>query len=341
MVIRFPVYCLVIALTAASAIGQKSDGKQAQTRKQRRTATTTAPATAPATEDPDRNAFRNARSEVYRKVGDVELKIHFFMPPGHKPTDRTPAIVFFFGGGWLRGSPGQFVPQCKYFASRGMVAATADYRVFERHKAMVVDCVSDAEAAIRWVRGNANRLGIDPDRIAASGGSAGGHLAAAVGTLKDFTDDEKSTVDFRPNAMILFNPAVDLTRDESGPDTPAKQRFNLLARLGARPEELSPADHIRPGLAPTLIFHGKKDNLIPFTTIEAFAEAMRKAGNKCEAVGFEGQGHGFFNYSPKGNTYFDQTMRLADEFLASLGWIKGKPTLGGKPQAAATNKSAS
>lgn len=335
---RLAVCCLAIVLTAASAIGQGTDKKQTQNRKKWRTAAATAPATAPVTVAPDRNAFQDARSEIYRKVGDVELKIHFFMPPGHKPTDKRPAIIFFFGGGWLRGSPGQFVPQCKYFASRGMVTATADYRVFERHKAMVVDCVSDAEAAIRWVRANANRLGIDPGRIAASGGSAGGHLAAAVGTLNDLTGDKDTTVSFRPNAMILFNPAVDLTREESGPDTPAKKRFNLLARLGAKPEELSPADHIRPGLAPTLIFHGKKDNLIPFSTIEAFAEAMRKAGNKCEAVGFEGQGHGFFNYSPKGNKYFDQTMRLADEFLASLGWIKGKPTIGGESQAATMNK---
>jgi acetyl esterase len=329
MAIRFVVSCLAIALAVSSTIGQESEKKRAKGRKDRATAAT-APASAPA--EADREAFRGARSEIYRKVGDVELKIYFFMPPDHKPTDKTPAIVFFFGGGWLRGSPVQFVPECKYFASRGMVAATADYRVFDRHKAMVADCVSDAESAIRWVRANAKRLGIDPDRIASSGGSAGGHLAVAVGTLKDFTGEKDSTISFRPNAMIPFNPVVDLAPENGG------KHLNLVKRLGADAKDLSPADHIASGLAPTLIFHGKKDKLIPFTTIEAFAEGMRKAGNKCEAVGFEGQGHGFFNYSPQGNKYFDETMRLADKFLASLGWLKGEPTIGAASQLEAASK---
>ena len=329
---RLTAMCMVIGLTVSFAAGQENERKRTRARKDRTTAT--ASASAPSKED----ALSGARAEVYKKVGDVELKIHFFMPPGHKPTDRAPAVVFFFGGGWLRGSPGQFVPQCKYFASRGMVAATADYRVFERHHAMVADCTADAESAMRWVRANAKRLGVAPDRIASSGGSAGGHLAAAVGTLDDMTGDADKSVSFRPNAMILFNPAADLTRVESTPDTPAKKRFNLLARLGAKPEDLSPADHVKPGLPPTIIFHGKSDNLIPIASVEAFAKTMKKAGNKCEVVGFEGQGHGFFNYSTKGNRYFGETMRLADRFLASLGWLKGDPTISGESESQATSK---
>ncbi|MHB8899018.1 MAG: alpha/beta hydrolase [Thermoguttaceae bacterium] len=101
-------------------------------------------------------------------------------------------------GGVLRGSPAQFESQARHFANRGMIAITADYRVKSRQGVQVVECVNDAKAAIAWVRENAGRLGIDPDKIAASGGSAGGHLAASTGTISGFGSDE------RPNAMIHF-----------------------------------------------------------------------------------------------------------------------------------------
>ena len=78
--------------------------------------------------------FDDAEAEVYKKVGDVELKMYLFKPAGHKPTDRRPAIVFFFGGGWRGGTPTQFQQQSKYLASRGMVAMAADYRVLSRHQ---------------------------------------------------------------------------------------------------------------------------------------------------------------------------------------------------------------
>ncbi len=309
--------CVAIAIATASFCSAAEKDKEKRREARRATATASAPS--------QDGALAGARSEVYKKVGDVELRIHFFMPPGHKQSDKAPAIIFFFGGGWLTGSPGQFVPQCRYLASRGMVAGTADYRVFNRHQAMVADCVADAQSALRWARANARRLGIDPDRIASSGGSAGGHLAAAVGTLDDMTDDKDKSVSFRPDAMILFNPAVDLTSDD-----PSKRHLNLAKRLGAKAEDLSPADHIKPGLAPTIIFHGKNDHLIPFARIEEFAQAMRAAGNKCEAVGFEGQGHGFFNPGRSDNLYFHETLRLTDRFLASLGWIEGPPTVDAK-----------
>jgi acetyl esterase/lipase len=264
----------------------------------------------------------DGKALVYRTVNGTRLKLYVFNPAGHRPTDRRPAIVFFFGGGWLRGSAGQFVPQCQYFASRGMVAITADYRVFERQRALVVDCVSDAQEAMRYVRANAASLGIDPDRIAAGGGSAGGHLAAATAFLDDFTGDKGGQPSFRPNALVLFNPAVDLTPDESRQGDESSRHQNLRARLGAEPRALSPMDHIRAGAPPTIIFHGRSDELIPFSTIEAFAREMQKVGSRCEAVGFEGQKHGFFNNRKGGERYFRETLQLADRFLVSLGYLK-------------------
>ena len=66
------------------------------------------------------------RSVVYKTVGDVSLALHLFEPEGHKATDKRPAIVFFFGGGWNGGTPSQFYPHCAYLASRGMVAVAAE-----------------------------------------------------------------------------------------------------------------------------------------------------------------------------------------------------------------------
>lgn len=270
--------------------------------------------------------LEGARAEVYKKVQDLELKIWIFEPAGHTPSDKRPAIVFFFGGGWRTGSPKQFEQQCRYLASRGMVAMTADYRVESRHGAKVADCVRDAKSAVRWIRANAARLGVDPRRIAAGGGSAGGHLAAAAALVEGFEEPgEDQTISSRPDALVLFNPALILA--PVGEGLPIGKVTDLAARMGADPKALSPYHHIRKGAPPTIIFHGKADTTVPYRTVELFTRKMQELGNRCELVGFEGAGHGFFNYGRGGNRAFGETLRKADEFLASLGYLSGPPTL--------------
>ena len=149
-----------------------------------------------------------AKAYQYKQIGDVKLSLHIFSPKSHKPSDKTPAIVFFFGGGWNGGTTSQFATHCQYLASRGMVAAVADYRVKSRHKTSPFECVMDGKSAVRWLRANADKLGIDPNRIAAGGGSAGGHVAAATGTVpgleqtyaKGETGEDK-TISCKPNAL--------------------------------------------------------------------------------------------------------------------------------------------
>ena len=90
--------------------------------------------------------FKDARVETYRTIGSTELKLWIFGESD--PKAKKPAIVFFFGGGWHGGTPAQFENQARYFAKRGMIAITADYRVKSRHGVQVVECVKDAKADI-------------------------------------------------------------------------------------------------------------------------------------------------------------------------------------------------
>jgi acetyl esterase/lipase len=263
-----------------------------------------------------------ARAEVYRSVGTVDLTAWVFEPAGHRPEDARPAIVFFFGGGWNGGSPGQFRPQAAYLAERGMVAIAVDYRVRSRQGTLANAAVSDASAAIRWVRTHAARLGVDPDRIAAGGGSAGGHLAAATAMLP-VPDDPQSGADVSsaPNALLLFNPVL-ITAPFPGQSDLEAEKFDMLrARLGAEPESMSPYHNVRPGLPPTIVFHGEQDKTVPYRHARLFAGKMTGAGNRCELVGYPGQGHGFFNPGRDGGSPHRDTMRRMDDFLVSLGWL--------------------
>jgi acetyl esterase/lipase len=270
-----------------------------------------------------------AWTEVYKTVGDVRLPIHIFTPDAHDTGAQRPAIVFFFGGGWRSGSPGQFQNHCAYLASRGMVAMTAEYRVSSRHGVKAVSCFRDAKSAVRWARLNAERLGIDPRRIAAGGGSAGGHLAGALGTIAEFDEEgEDTAISAVPNALVLFNPALVLAPVE-GQEHPDMARLSDLAeRMGVEPERLSPYHHVREGRPPTIVFHGKADTTVPYFTAQLFTEKMQAMGNRCELVGYEGQPHGFFNFGRSDNKYFLDTVAKMDTFLASLGYLEGPPTVG-------------
>ncbi len=271
------------------------------------------PATSKATRHQPTIAGTNV--ETYRKVGATELKLWIFNP-ATKADKPLPCVVFFFGGGWTSGTPAQFEPQSRHLASRGMIAIVADYRVKSRQNALPADCVSDAKACVRWVRANAARLGIDPSRIAVGGGSAGGHLAAAVATVPglDSATDDKA-VSCLPNALVLFNPGT-VMAPFPGLELKGFGAGLDKSKFGCEPTEISPLHHVKKGLPPTIIFHGKADTTVPYATVEKFTEAMKAAGNRCELIGYEGQPHGFFNKSK-----YQETLDATDAFLVSLGYL--------------------
>lgn len=257
------------------------------------------------------DTIEGADVRVYKSVNGFDLKLNIFYPPDHKKGQKNSAIIFFFGGGWNRGNVHQFEQHCLYLASKGMVAISANYRVNSRNNTTPFDAVEDAKSAIRWIRQNAKELGINKKKIVSSGGSAGGHLAVATALVPGIEGEgEDQSISSKPNAMVLFNPAVNTT----------SERF--VARFGDRANELSPSNFVVPKLPPALIFHGTDDTTVPFSTITEFQEKMEAAGNTCEVVAFEGQGHGFFNYGRSDNKFYNETIAKTAAFLKEQKLIK-------------------
>jgi len=212
--------------------------------------------------------FTPDKQVIYKTVGDTELKIHIFNPAGHKLSDSRAAMVFFFGGGWNSGSPSQFYPHCSHLAARGMVCMAADYRVKSRNGTTPRESVMDGNSAVRWVRKNAGELGIDPGRIAAGGGSAGGQVAAATGmTVGVEEENEGPGISSQPNALVLFNPVFDL-----GPDGYEHKRVKDFW------QEISPMHNIDANTPPTIVFFGTKDDLVPVDTAVKYKALMEGNG---------------------------------------------------------------
>jgi acetyl esterase/lipase len=253
------------------------------------------------------------KTKVYKTVGGRELQIHIHYPPGWKATDTRPAIIFFFGGGWNSGSVGQFLVQAEYLASRGLVTARADYRVRSRDGVTPDKCVEDARSAVRWMRQNSRRLGINPGRLIASGGSAGGHLAACTMITKSVdADGDDLSVSTVPQAMVLFNPVLSFEHEQM------IKRLNGDKQLARK---ISPTLHLDKSAPPALILFGTEDRLKVFgDEYWIKAEAL---GVRAEKYIAQGQGHGFFNRSP----WRERTLIAADKFLASLGFLEGEPTI--------------
>ena len=244
---------------------------------------------------------------TYKRVGNRELKLHVFLPPGWKASDRRPAFVTIHGGGWTGGTPSRMYPFAAHFATRGMVGISVEYRLLNAAAGVTVfDCVQDGRSAVRYVRAHAAELGIDPAKIAANGGSAGAHVAMAAAMFTQYDDPrEGRAVSAEPNALVLYYPVIDTSTEGYG-----------NAKIGERWKELSPAHQVRPGLPPTLVFHGTGDTTTPFKGAQKFHEEMRKAGNGCELVVNEGGVHGYLLIE---RAIYEDTLARTEAFLKQHG----------------------
>ena len=256
----------------------------------------------------------NSQEEIlYKRVDTTQLFLEVHYPPNMESSRSYPAMVFFFGGGWVGGNRSQFLHQAQYFAKRGVVCFLADYRTSKINGTTPFESVKDAKSAIRFIRKNATKFNIDGTKLIASGGSAGGHLAAATALVEGYNDPaDDMSIDCIPNALVLFNPVVD-----NGPGGYGYER------IGEAYKDFSPLHNIKKDAPSTILFLGTKDHLIPVVTAEYYKMVMEKVESRCDLKLYDGKGHGFFNY--KDFESYKSTVAEADQFLVSLGYLKTEP----------------
>ncbi len=245
---------------------------------------------------------------VYGKVGERELKLDLYEPASRKKP--VPALVFIHGGGWSGGDRAVYKYYTVIYAQKGYVAATISYRF--SGEAPFPAQLEDAACAVRWLRANAAAHGIDPEKIAIIGGSAGGHLAMMVGYSGDGKGLERTGgnagVSSRVQAVVDCYGPYDLT-------TPFAQKADVVRKLvggksyAEAPDlyrKASPSSLISKDAPPTLILHGTLDETVPIEQSDALAARLKELGVPCVYDRLEGWPH---------------TMDLAEPVNARCRWF--------------------
>lgn len=254
---------------------------------------------------------------VYNRAGGQELKLYVFEPV-HSEYGRTrAAVLVFHGGGWIEGKAEWTFGQAKYFSSLGMVGISVDYRLSNGKDVTPFEAVEDAKAAVRWVRANAVILNVDPKKIVTYGESAGGQLAAATAIVSESpTKEELNAV---PNALVLVSPVLYVENSE---------RFRKMAGAGRDVKSVSPAEHVRKDMPPTIIVTGALDKSLPPELMIKYCEKSKEAHNRCDLQVYAGVGH--MLTVPEENTKevqletkarYDAYLKIG-QFLASLKFIE-------------------
>ena len=246
---------------------------------------------------------------LYKSTEQTDLNLFVYNPVDFDESQTYNCIVFFHGGGWNSGDYKQFERQSIYFASRGMVAISVEYRIRNKHGTSPIDSMEDAKSAIRFIRSNAKVFSINPNRIAAAGGSAGGHLAAVAGNIDLFDNSsEDLTISSKPDLLILYNPVLHYGRKWGWIDNPSNA---------------SPYENLSEGAPPTIILTGTQDKIVPVELIENYKKRMEAVGSRCDVIFYEGAEHAFFN---RGQDFID-TVYESDIFLKSNWYLSGPPTI--------------
>ncbi len=253
---------------------------------------------------------------VYAKYGSREMHLDLYLPAsGSGP---FPAVVYIHGGGWKNGNKMAFSRQAAHMASKGFAGACIEYRLSGEAKWPAA--IHDSKAAVRWVRANAKTYNIDPDRIGAAGGSAGGHLVALLGTTAERKDFEgnggNGGVSSKVSAAAAFNPAVDLVsfgKHAAGDGVNAVSEFLGKSYADAPKlwEMATPITHVNGSSAAFLFLHGTADATVPMQQSLDMRDKLKAAGVYADIFKAEGAAHGFFNRPP----WFEPTLKKMDEFF--------------------------
>jgi acetyl esterase len=223
---------------------------------------------------------------TYRHVGGDDLKLDAYIPAGG---GARPGVMVIYGGGWILGSKEQSAPLARQLAEQGFVAFAMNYRLAPFHPFPAA--VDDVQASVEWVRDHAFDFGLDPARIGAIGGSAGGHLSAMLATLGEGPHDRGSRI----SAAVSWAGPMDLHPAEFGPDSQIylDAFLNCIGRPcdEATVVAASPISHVDPSDAPILLAQGEEDQLVPPDQGLRMADALQAGGVDHELLLIPNAGH--------------------------------------------------
>ncbi len=243
---------------------------------------------------------------TYGKADNTQLKLDLACPAGKGP---FPALVFIHGGGWYQGNRQSYRGQIEEAARRGYVAVTISYRLmqFDESKKETTTAspifpaqIHDAKAAVRWVRANAQKYHIDPNRIGVTGGSAGGHLSLLIG-LTDASaglagNSGNPGESSRVQAVVNFFGPADMVYCYQHSSVAWIFRLFLGGTPTEQPERYrvaSPISYASADDPPVLTLQGDQDTLVPVEQAKELDEKMKAVGGSHTLIIFPGQGHGF------------------------------------------------
>ncbi len=269
-----------------------------------------APAAAPAADvEETPQGFEGAETRAFRE-GPDRMLLHVVKPAGWKPGDRRGALLFFFGGGWSRGTPAASIGWARSAAKLGLVGVAPDYRTKGRHDTPPHASVADGRAALRWVQDHAAELGIDPDRIAVGGSSAGGHVALWTAIAATPPGSAPAEAPRTPPAALVLYSAVS--------DTSATNGYTPK-RFGADADALSPLHRLDGRFPPVLMFHGDADQTVPYAQAVALDAKLRASGNSSRLVTVPGGRH---NIAEPDAGWRERSRTLVVEFLTQQGIVR-------------------
>ena len=273
----------------------------------------------------DTSANMKAMTHIYKQTDGRDLTLRVSYPTGDRAAANRPVMVFFPVGGFAASNPSQFEAHAAYLNHRGMATVTVTCRVSRTHGSTPEQTVEDGRSAIRWIRAHAGELGIDPNRVTAAGGSAGAVVALCAGVIEMPRPADEPPVSARPDALVLFSPAVTYLPID-GREHRRAERLEIYRKRWGRSDlpEISAYQRVDAHAPPTMILHGEEDTVCPISTIRPFAAKMNRHGVRCDLVVYPGEGHGFYSTNRDDGEYFVKTMIEADRFLVSLSYLEGE-----------------
>jgi len=269
--------------------------------------------------DREKLLLERARRVVYKSLdGGGELALHFFLPKDFREGSPCPAMLFFHGGAWDRGSLVQFAPQALYYVERGVIGVLVEYRHRASHPgSRPSQSYQDGRAAVRYLRQQASELNLDPSRLIAVGAGAGGNIvgALALGAPLSMAEAAYKLPDSRPNGAILLSTIYEVAKGGLGYEACGDTAEANLVSLSR---------YHKSGCPPILVVHGNADRLVPFEAATAFAARLERKKVKHRLVEFEGRDRDFFNLNVDPVSY-EAVLAEIDQFLDEHGLLKRDP----------------